>query len=147
MSHRGQERWGVSHFRQAGKSDASHGRQAGAGLEQACGARRPGRKSDAAQSRRLCRRSGRGALGVTTQPLQLLPVAKPPPPPHPLTHRHTHSHPPRIHPPTHPPHPPWPLQDDAVAFELNLAVKGDVTLALWFADHVSEVGTGAGAAA
>lgn len=32
------------------------------------------------------------------------------------------------------------VQDDAVAFELNLAVKGDVTLAMWFADHVSEVG-------
>ncbi|KAL4439922.1 hypothetical protein ABPG75_002923 [Micractinium tetrahymenae] len=29
-------------------------------------------------------------------------------------------------------------EDDAVAFELNLAVKGDVTLAMWFADHVSE---------
>ncbi|KAL4423739.1 hypothetical protein ABPG75_001040 [Micractinium tetrahymenae] len=29
-------------------------------------------------------------------------------------------------------------EDDAVAFELNLAIKGDVTLAMWFADHVSE---------
>lgn len=30
-------------------------------------------------------------------------------------------------------------QDDVVAFEANLAVKGDVTIAMWFTDHYSEV--------
>lgn len=31
------------------------------------------------------------------------------------------------------------LQDDVVAFEVNLAVKGDVTIAMWFTDHFAEV--------
>jgi hypothetical protein len=34
---------------------------------------------------------------------------------------------------------PRPLQDDAVAFEVNLAVKGDVTIGIWFTDHFAEV--------
>lgn len=32
-----------------------------------------------------------------------------------------------------------PVQDDVVAFEVNLAVKGDVTIAMWFTDHFAEV--------
>lgn len=31
------------------------------------------------------------------------------------------------------------LQDDVVAFEVNLAVKGDCTIAMWFTDHFAEV--------
>lgn len=31
------------------------------------------------------------------------------------------------------------MQDDVVAFEVNLAVKGDVTIAMWFTDHFAEV--------
>ena len=35
-------------------------------------------------------------------------------------------------------------QDDALAFEVGLAVKGDVTVAVWFTDHFAEVGGGNG---
>lgn len=34
------------------------------------------------------------------------------------------------------------LQDDGVSFDANLAVKGDVTIAMWFTDHFAEVGLG-----
>lgn len=31
------------------------------------------------------------------------------------------------------------LQDDTIAFnDINLAVKGDITVAMWFSDHVGE---------